>query len=599
MGDRGRGPVSPQDVGFRADAAGVYSFLASFFEGLCTAKIAGACVSPGSRSTPLAIAAQRTVELPLRVHIDERSAAFFALGWAKAARAPVALICTSGTAAANYLPAIVEAHHSGVPLIVLTADRPPELRAWGAGQTIDQAGLYAAFARFAAEAPVPVAGEDGLRFAARLAARTVAEATGARPGPVHVNWPLREPLPPPPRAANQLADRSSRHRPVSVSTGRARPARRDVEALAALVTRGVRGVIACGPMDESPEFAETLSSLAMFAGWPILADPTSQLRRGSHVARAPVLGAAEALLRDVDFAAAHRPECLLRFGATPVSKALRRWTLESEPDDLWWIDDASVEWSDPDHLATRVVRCDPAQLIGEVLTELSARGQLDAPGGGRSRWLEDFVSANGRALDKQARLLQGEAGLLEAGVVRELGAAMPNNSILYVSNSMPVRHLDAFLEASETSLRVLSNRGASGIDGLNSCALGAAEARLGPVVLLTGDLAFLHDIGGLLAARGAPPVVFIVLNNDGGDIFSHLPIAEQGERVGFETFFRTPHGLSFASAAELHDLAYESISGAEHLRTAIKSALSRETSTILEVPIDAERSRRQYQDLVG
>ena len=570
-----------------------------FFEELVRAGVEHVCVSPGSRSTPLAVAAARCSGLRCWSQLDERCAGFFALGLARASAAPVALVCTSGTAAANYLPAVVEAHYARVPLLVLTADRPPELREWGAGQTIDQLGLYGRHVRRFVELPTPAAGSGPLRYARSLACRAVADAVGRPPGPVHLNWPLREPLEPVPADAGaggfaQGDPLAAAGRPGSpyaaVSRGSLLAGERERTALVDLALAHERGVIVCGPAHPLPGLAGAVAELGRLAGWPILADPTSQLRRGPHCEWAPVIAHADLLLRDADFAAAHAPELVLRIGDTPVSKAQRLW-LEAAPPAHLLLVDPDGGWNEPSHLASQVLRLDPLALCRDWAAGLTERRESD--------WLRSFVSADRRVGEALGRAIEAEPALLEPRAVRELAPLLPEGALLYVSNSMPVRDLDAFLPAAGPSLRVLANRGANGIDGVLSSALGAAAANAGPVVLLTGDLALLHDLGGLLAARRHElSLTIVLLDNDGGGIFSFLPIAEYGDAVDFEELFRTPHGLDFSHVAALFGLGHTRVRAWPEFRSAVRRSLADPGTQLIELPVDRDANVRHFRDLV-
>lgn len=609
-------PAPPRDVGRIAqDARGTagaadlrnpgLAFASTLLDELERAGLHSVVVCPGSRSTPLTVAAVRHPGLRCWSQIDERSGAFFALGLAKASRAPVALVCTSGTAAANFLPAVVEAHYANVPLLVLTADRPPERREWGAGQTIDQVRLYGSHVRFFCETALPTPDSGCLRYARALAGRAWSESTGVPAGPVHLNLPFREPLEPPfdppsdaagggSAAATSVAAGRRGDRPyMSVRRGSAAPDDRDVTALFQLARVYSRGVIACGPLDAPDELGETVVRLARAAGWPILADPTSQLRRGPHTVDAPILANADLFLREECFAAENAPELILRIGGTPTCKPFRVWTERHLPGRFVSVD-PDGGFNDPSHLASDVIRADPASLLRGVADRLEA----SEPARVESDWMLAFLSAERRAREAVDGILAESTELLEPRAVREVSACLPNDAILYVSNSMPVRDLDAFLPSDPRPLRVLCNRGANGIDGMTSSALGAAAADTGPVVLLTGDLAFLHDLGGLVAAkRSGLQATVVVLDNDGGGIFSFLPIAEHGESVGFEDYFRTPHGLDLAPVAASLGAAVTKVESWEHLRSAMKESLATPGLSVLVIPIDRDRSVAQHRSI--
>jgi 2-succinyl-5-enolpyruvyl-6-hydroxy-3-cyclohexene-1-carboxylate synthase len=377
-------------------------------------------------------------------------------------------------------------------------------------------------------------------------------------------------------------------------------------SLARRVAACERGVVACGPLDAPPDLAAKIASLAQRAGWPLLAEPTSQLRCGPHVASAPVLASADLLLRDGAFAAGHTPDFVLQLGATPTSKAYRLW-LERRPPGEFVLVDAHGAWSDPSHLASELLCVDPQALCDALLEQLEARPP--------STWLEDFLEADRHAARAVEEQLLADEDLLEARAVRELAAALPDDALLYVSNSMPVRDLDAFLPASPRRLRVLCNRGASGIDGMISSALGAAAAEslrptgdvaqppqttggAAPVVLLTGDLALLHDCGALLAARRhALSLTIVVLDNDGGGIFSLLPIADAGDAVGFETYFRTPHGIDLEPLCRGMGADFRWARSWEHLRASLKDALSAPGVSVVGLRVDRDRNVKQLRAL--
>ena len=584
---------------FEADPAAVYAFVDAFFEALVASGVAHVCISPGSRSTPLAIAAARQRGLETWVGLDERASSFFALGLAKASRQPVALVCTSGTAAANYHPAVIEAHYSRVPLLVLTADRPPELRDWGAGQTIDQPGLYGRYPRWASEVPIPTAGEEAVRFALQLGARAVNEASGERPGPVHLNWPFREPLAPP-LGANPTPPSDSRRVP-GFSRADAVASETDVERLVALARSCSRGVLCAGPMEATDSLRAALLAFSEASGWPILAGPASQLRDGGKSGR--VFAASDGFLRSSSFAEAVQPECVIRIGETPVSKVQRLWLEACRPDEVWWLDEGQ-HWGEPSHSATHVVRRGGADLLGR------AAGRIRQEGAGsvaREAWIETFRRAERRSLEALEEISRGAAPLsgLSATatvtrVIREI-----DHAVLFASNSMSIRLLDLTLhghvQGDAGAPRVLCSRGASGIDGIPSTALGIATAHSGPTLLLTGDLAFLHDLSGLLATRNAEilsrvDLVIVVLDDDGGGIFSFLPVAEQGAAVEFDRLFGTPHGVELERVADLYDLDYHRATDRETLEKALRAGFSSGGIHLIHVPLDRSENEARFRE---
>ena len=604
----GPGAAGEPTRAFRADPDAVYAFVGRFFESLAAAGVAHVVISPGSRSTPLAISAERCRGLRTWIELDERAAAFFALGIGKATGRPAVLVCTSGTAAANYLPAIIEAHHARVPLIALTADRPTELRDFGAGQTIEQSGLYGRHPRWSVEVPIAEAGAGALRYSEELAARAVEMAVGRPAGPVHLNWPLREPLAPTPRSFA-----APNGEPV-VSTPDARAARlrfsraelvanpEDVERLVALAARCERGVVVCGPIDADARLAEALAGFSARAGWPLLADPASPLRSGPWLADAPVLDAGDLLARAPGFASRMRPEVVIRIGDPPVSKAQRLWLEAASPAEVWWLDEGG-QWGEPSRQATRVVRGGAASLLE------AATRKLPAPLVRSRVWCEAFVAAGarGRAALRTASAVgsanaakTGGIGLSGLAVAEAVARSLPVTGQLFASNSMPIRLLDLAMANRLAPRRVLCNRGASGIDGVTSTALGVAAATGRPTLLFTGDLAFLHDLSGLLLARReAIALTIVVLDDDGGGIFSFLPVAEQAQSVAYERLFRTPHGVDLARAAALFELDYFPVSSPLELDEALAAALVRPRVSLIHARVDAVENLASFRAAIA
>jgi len=566
-----------------------FAFAAALIEELQRAGVRHACVCPGSRSAPLAVAIARASGLRAWTHLDERAAGFFALGLAKAERCPVALVCTSGTAAANFLPAVVEAHYARVPLLVLTADRPHELRDFGAPQTIDQVGLYGSHVQWFADAAIPEPGEASLRYARALACRAVAEASCVTPGPVHLNLPFREPLDPRVVAGDAvplesaLAARGRSPRPYTrVQPANAVPSAEEVSELADVARTHARGVIACGPLDLDAGAVDALVQLGVATGWPILAEPTAQLRSGAHTTRGTLLAHADLLLRDAAFAAAQAPDVVLRVGPMPTSRAFRQWIERHPPEHLVVVDPGS-KWEDPSHQASWLLRADPELLAEHVARQLGSSLAARSEAG----WIGAWRTAERIAQRVLADELSTATGLGVAALVQALATALPDGALLYVASSMAVRDVDLHWPLGPRRLRVLCNRGANGIDGLVSSALGAAAAHPGPCVLLTGDLAFLHDVGGLLAAhRHRLGLTIVVVNDDGGGIFSLLPIAAFGEAAGFEAFFRTPHGLDLASVARGFGAHATRVATIDALHAALSESLGSPQLHVIEVPLD-------------
>jgi 2-succinyl-5-enolpyruvyl-6-hydroxy-3-cyclohexene-1-carboxylate synthase len=539
-------------------AIDTYMLLRAFCDELARCGLEHACTSPGSRCTPLVFSLVGEPRIRCWSHVDERSAGFFALGAAKTSGRPVAVTCTSGTAAANLLPAAVEARWGGVPLILLTADRPPELRDVGAGQAIDQLKLYGDAVKWFFEVDLPPAGSASLRWIRTLACRAYWTSLQDRPGPVHLNFPLREPLV---LDESLAADDTARagdqpyvmveppHPPSAADGPGPHPSGRML-------------VVAGSGAPDAPG----LAAFAQRAGIPVLADPMSGARRGEAA-----IAHYDLLLRDRQFAAAHRPQFVFRVGALPTSKVLRGWLAE--------LADVPQIASDPDHRWE-----DPDSVVGmRIHSALPQPDGLSAEPG----WLESWRAADARAADAIDAALGSE--LSEPQVARRLGEWLAPDASLLVASSMPVRDAEAFMPVRPDPPRVLANRGANGIDGTVSAAFGMAAAG-DRVVLLAGDVALAHDIGGLLCARRLGLAVTIVLvNNDGGGIFHFLPVSGLG--AGFEEHVATPHGLSFARAAELYGCRYEHPDTVEGVRVAIEHAVASDATTIVEVRTEREENR--------
>ena len=534
------------------DRANANTALASAFaEELARSGVDRAVVSPGSRSTPLAVALYREPGIEVSVVIDERSAGFFALGAAQATGRPVALLCTSGTAAANYHPAVAEADLSAVPLVVLTADRPPELRDIGAGQTIDQIKLYGDSVRWFCEVGCHQADDSGLLHFRSTACRAAVLAAGdPRPGPVHLNFAWREPLSPVEvpgsvTAESRRALEGNGGPPLTgVVRAAALPTDAELERIAGLVESHPRGLIVAGRQTD-PGLREPLAELAGASGYPILAEPTSQFRTGPHD-HSSVVSTYDSIIdsRGGDLA----PGLVLRFGETPTSKRLRAW-LAGAPELGQVIFDGSHGWYDPSRTAHLVVRC-PGPEIARALAE-----RLDSTGDERYRsaWLA-AERDNLAALDATQ---QPGRDLDAAALHVLLGRTYRDGEIVYTGSSRPIRDQESFLPPGDADVRFLANRGANGIDGLISSGIGAAVASGQPTTVITGDVGLLHDLGGLRQFRLAEAGLrIVVVNNDGGAIFDDLPQKRDMPEAEFRDLMTTPPGIQIERAASLFEIPF-------------------------------------------
>ena len=554
----------------------------TFVDALARAGLRSVCVAPGSRSTPLVLAFARQEGIELHSHLDERSAAFFALGMALAQDAPVALLCSSGTAAANFFPAIIEAHMARVPLLVLTADRPPELRHSGANQTIDQVKLYGDHVLWSVDCAVPESQPSALslRNLRALAARALAVANGLRKGVVHINLPFRKPLEPD-AAEEHLPEAEPHHAGAWMAAAGApvlKPERLD--ELRALIEPAAEGLIVCGPGSARDFPGEAIPAFARRTGWPVLCDPLSGLRYPGDA----VIACADTILAARP-ATAPQPDLVLRLGGVPTSAALDAWLDSPRPRCQIQLSPSGI-WADDSHRTTHFLQAGANALkaIGAALPTRTAR----APG---CAWWA-------RA-DALARAALGEAlgsgAWFDGAAVAETLNLLPDDATLFAGNSLPVRLLDQFGLPTGRRLRAFANRGASGIDGNLSTAFGITMARPAqPLVALIGDITFYHDMNGLLALRrlGLAPTV-VLLNNNGGGIFQRLPV--RSREPEFTRYFLTPHDLDFCHAARLYDVAYVLAADRGSFRAALADSIGSGAPRIIELPTDA-RADLQHRD---
>lgn len=594
----------------------LYAYVGAFVDELWRGGLHHVVICPGSRSTPLAMAfAARQGEMRIWMHVDERSAGFFALGLAKRSGQPVALVCTSGTAAANFFPAVVEANLSHVPLVVLTADRPPELRDNGAPQTIDQLRLYGPHTKWFAEIALPDASPAALRYIRTQAARAIATAAATPAGPVHLNLPFREPLVPVKGEGTRhegregdedhegvediSSKRASLERPapyVAVSEGAAGhgdPA--VVRHVAEQCCQHTRGLIVVGA-HRHQELPKHIVALAEVLGYPVLADPLSGVRAcAGTAAEQTVITSYDAFLRDADFVQSAPPEIILRFGAMPTSKPVLQYIQRYAGVPLLVIGDAG-SWEDPTQLATEIIHTQPSgfchDLIEAVRDWQAAQRITPQP----SAWLARWRAANRATIEALRAGIAAFTDPFEGRVFTELAEILPESATLVLSNSMPIRDCDTFFWGAP-GVRILGNRGANGIDGVISTALGVSAAQPEhPVVLVIGDLAFYHDMNGLLAAKlHKLNLTIILVNNDGGGIFSFLAQADYPEH--FEQLFGTPTGLDFRPAVEMYGGTYTLAEDWDTFRTAAQQGIADPGVHVVEIRTDRARNVAQHREL--
>ncbi|MEL3973920.1 2-succinyl-5-enolpyruvyl-6-hydroxy-3-cyclohexene-1-carboxylic-acid synthase [Rossellomorea oryzaecorticis] len=552
------------------------SYLAAFIDELVGNGVDEVVISPGSRSTPLALLFTHHPGVKTYINVDERSAAFFGLGIAKAKKKPVAILCTSGTAAANYYPAVIEARYAKVPLIVLTADRPHELREVGAPQAINQLDLYGRHVKWSVDMALPESSPGILQYAKASAARGAGLSLSAPAGPVHFNFPIREPLIPS-LDEELFSNTRSEKRVVGGVRGLSSEMR---DNLISVLREKQKGLIICGP-GLDPAAINSIMDFAEHHGLPIFADPLSQLRSGDH-SKVNVIEAYDAFLKIEEVKKVFRPELIIRFGAMPVSKPLTLF-LKGLSDVPYWVVSGGEEWQDPIAKATDFIYCDEKLFCMDLKTGSANK---------ESGWLQQWKSIN----DIARNILQtGDQPWNEGKAVKQLIEQLPDGASIFASNSMPIRDIDTFFFNREGGVSVHANRGANGIDGVVSTALGMSTGNT-PMYLLIGDLAFFHDLNGLLVAKKyGLDINIVVMNNNGGGIFSFLPQASDG--TYFEELFGTPMDLDFSSAAAFYGAHYSLVREESEFSDALKNAEQHEGIKIIEVLTNREENVANHRKL--
>ncbi len=535
-------------------------------------------ISPGSRSTPLAILMAEHEELNTYINVDERSAAFFALGAAKASGVPSVLACTSGSAAANYLPAVVEASYSRVPMILLTADRPHELREVGAPQAINQINMYSHFTRAYFEAAIPEETEEMISYARNLIRRAVAAALKPPAGPVQINIPVREPLIP------DLDDpllftygRSTHNTQIEPGSFTLSPS--VYSKLTQELSSFKRGIIVCGAQSDDA-FPEAVIQLAERLQFPILADPLSQLRL-SGIKSHWILEGYDAFLKSDKAITTLKPEVILRFGAMPVSKPFLLACSNHWQDVRHIVVDGGGEWRDPAGTASDMLYCDETIFCQEIGKRISEKKP-------NSMWSKIWGKVNDQTVSVLSTI-RNQSVMNEGRVVHELNELLPSGSQLFIANSMPIRDVDTFIQHGMKQVSLLCNRGANGIDGTISTALGTALNGK-PTLLVTGDLSFFHDLNGLAASvLNELSLTVVLINNNGGGIFSFLPQAQsESTQKHFERLFLTPLNLPFEYAARLYGAEYTKVENWEEYRKKVVQGLHYTGVHIIEVQTNRE-----------
>ncbi|MEK4908671.1 2-succinyl-5-enolpyruvyl-6-hydroxy-3-cyclohexene-1-carboxylic-acid synthase [Niallia circulans] len=546
-----------------------------------------AVISPGSRSTPISLLLAEEEDIKLHVHIDERSAAFFALGIAKASKKPTVLVCTSGTAAANYFPAIVEAKISRIPLIVLTADRPHELRDVGAPQAIDQLDLYGKHVKWFMEMSTPDNSPGMIRYAKTVGARAVAMAKQHPSGPVHVNIPLREPLIPDLNNLERYRSEDQETRTIQIKTGEFTIHDSYFHDLAASLEAEEerKGIIICGEIDKE-DFSLKILQLAEKTGFPIIADPLSQLRSKS-ADKDVVIDTYDTFLRNERIKSLLKPDIVIRFGSMPISKPLTIFLRENEKAKQIVIDGGSG-YRDPNQLTTEMVYCEEGyfcEQLSSFVSPCSINHYLN-------KWIE-INEKTKKELTKTAEIKE----MSEAKLFHCLGEMIPNKAVLFVGNSMPIRDLDTFFHKQKKQVTIIANRGANGIDGTISTALGVGVIKQ-PLFLIVGDLTFFHDLNGLILSELYQlPITVILINNNGGGIFSFLPQVELPRH--FELLFGTPLNIDFKHAVEMYKGQYQLVNSWNHLEILFQDSDFAEGLRVWEIRTNRENNLLEHRQMTN
>ncbi len=558
-------------------------YLANFIDELTHQGVKDVVISPGSRSTPLAMLAVDNKSIRDWILVDERSASYFALGLAKKTNRPVALICTSGTAAANYYPAVIEAFHGRVPLIVLTADRPHELRDVGAPQAMNQLNLYGDFVKKFYEMSLPEATDEMINYVRNRAKRASFYAQSGNPGPVQLNFPIREPLTPDLTLPNLWSEIDHLRQSKSVIGKRVLDQQSITDFIKKLEVKK-RPIIVCGPQTDK-YLSELIINLSNDLNVPVIADSLSQVRSATHN-HSKIINSADALLKKKSVRDKLAPDMIIRFGGMPISKSYLFFLQENSHVPHYVIEN-ETDVREPTNQQANYLLTDGSLFIESLLTKDI---QLEI-----SHWTNKWVTYNQLVQKELTKSKNNHDFLTEGGVIQALLDKIPHQSDLFIANSMPVRDLDTYYEVSEKEIFIHGNRGVSGIDGVVSTALGIAAVSEKPVTLVIGDLSFYHDLNGLLAAKKYEiDITILLINNDGGGIFSFLPQAKEGQY--FEKLFGTPLGIDFSHSVKMYNGTYTLATDMTELNQLLTTSYQTKGLKVIEIRTDRKENVALHQD---
>lgn len=562
----------------------------AFVNQLYAAGVRNVCISPGSRSTPLTLAFANEKKIKCYINIDERSSAFFALGIAKATNKPVAVVTTSGTATAELYPAIIESYQSRIALIICTADRPPELLNSGANQTINQRNIYRNHIRWFKNIGLPELTAKKLERLKHAAVKAIEISTKRDAGPVHLNFPFRKPL-----APNSFTNETDTEllksfvEPFIVpvderdATKIRKHYEKKIDKIVEQISNFTNGLIIAGPKDYDKDFRENVKTLSNISGYPVLADGVSHLRFKTNKSDKYIISNYDAFLRSENFRKKNRPEIILQFGRTVTSAVMENYLAESNA--VRYLINDFGDWFDPSKKSKAPIHIEPSLFIDKVIKRLE-----EAELKNKSKtWLSNFITADELTSRIKASSISEAAFPDEARIISEVISALPSNTQLFIGNSLPIRDFDYFAGSTGKDFKVYFNRGASGIDGVTSTALGVASNKK-PTVLITGDLSFIHDLNSLIIAKqNELPLTVILINNNGGGIFSLLPVSNYKKQ--FNKYFTTPHNLAISAIVKSFGLYYNKIKNRVDLQKKLLNSVKEKSFSVLEIKTDPQSSK--------
>ncbi len=557
----------------------------SFAEQVSRFGVRDVCISPGSRSTPLTLAFSLNKKFRIYPIVDERSSGFFALGLAKSSNSPVVIITTSGTAVAELYPAIIEAFFQRIPLIVCTADRPPYLRNRGANQTINQDNIYKNHIRFFADPGLPENKVNKFDTLIKVTNQAISTSLYKNRGPVHINFPFDKPFEPDTFTHSIEKKVIQKLNPLKVPKSEYQfdtSINKEIDKLSSVIKKKRKGIVICGHNNFDKDFTERLIDFSEKTGYPIFADGASGLRYGKH-SKKNIIENFNSLIRSELFTKHFEPEIIIHFGGSATSNQMHDFMKRSSAEKI--LIDQFGDINDPSMTANKLIKINPQDFCLAILYKLK-NFRFD-----RDEWETNIINLNNLA-NKIKRFFFSETKLsLEPGFIYNLIKHFPTKCNLMVSNSLPIRDIDFFSNCSDKEIKLFTNRGASGIDGINSTALGIAKKSKNPTILLTGDLAFYHDLTGLHnSQKFSIPLTIVLINNEGGGIFESLPISEYGKI--YKDNFVTPLKLDFAKVVKAFNGNYYIKDEIKSFNATFKKALKSKTLDVIEIKTSAKLSKQ-------